>query len=148
MLVKIRCLQARRWHTLVFLCGSGGHAIPKFKFRKVICRSCNDDKGHIARVCKKRGVNTLTVEEELFEESWSCIRLSRIRTKCHVQRFITIRNCLSSFHLMLHLKALAGAILSYQIGGHFRPVAFASCTLTQAQRSYSQLEKASRPRYF
>lgn len=35
----------------------------------------------------------------------------------------------------------AGAVLSHQIDGQFRPVAFASCTLTQAQRNYSQLEK-------
>ena len=35
----------------------------------------------------------------------------------------------------------AGAVLSHQINGHFRPVAFASCTLTQAQQNYFQLEK-------
>ena len=35
----------------------------------------------------------------------------------------------------------AGAVLSHLIKGHFRPVAFASCTLTQAQQNYSQLEK-------
>ena len=35
----------------------------------------------------------------------------------------------------------AGAVLSHQIDGQFRPVAFASCTLTQAQQNYSQLEK-------
>ena len=32
-------------------------------------------------------------------------------------------HCLSSFYLMLHPMGLAGAVLSYQIGGHFRPVA-------------------------
>ena len=62
--------------------------------------------------------------------------------------FIRMRHCLSSFHLMLHLMTLTDAVLSYQMGGHFRPVAFASCTLTQAQRSYSQLGKASRPHCF
>ena len=35
----------------------------------------------------------------------------------------------------------AGAVLSHKIGGQFRPVAFASCTLTRAQQNYSQLEK-------
>lgn len=35
----------------------------------------------------------------------------------------------------------AGAVLSHQIDGQFRPVAFASCTLSQAQQNYSQLEK-------
>ena len=66
----------------------------------------------------------------------------------HRHWFIRMRHCLSSFHLMLHLMTLADAVLSYQMGGHFRPVAFASCTLTQAQRSYSQLGKASRPHCF
>ena len=32
----------------------------------------------------------------------------------------------------------AGAVLSHKIDGQFRPVAFASCTLTQAQQNYSQ----------
>ena len=45
VLVKIRCLQARRLHTLVFFCGSGGYARSKFKFRKAIFRSCNVGKG-------------------------------------------------------------------------------------------------------
>ena len=35
----------------------------------------------------------------------------------------------------------AGAVLSHQIVGQFRPVAFVSCTLSQAQRNYSQLDK-------
>ena len=35
----------------------------------------------------------------------------------------------------------AGAALSHQSDGQFRPVAFASCTLTPAQQNYSQLEK-------
>ena len=34
----------------------------------------------------------------------------------------------------------AGAVLSHKTDGQFRPVAFASCTLTQAQQNYSQLE--------
>ena len=32
-----------------FLCGRSGHVMPKFKFGKAICRSCNVRKGHIAR---------------------------------------------------------------------------------------------------
>ena len=35
----------------------------------------------------------------------------------------------------------AGAVLSHVINGKHQPTAFASCTLTEAQRNYSQLEK-------
>ena len=35
----------------------------------------------------------------------------------------------------------AGAVLSHVINGKHQPIAFASCTLTEAQRNYSQLEK-------
>ena len=35
----------------------------------------------------------------------------------------------------------AGAVLPHKIHGQFRPVAFASCTLTPAQQNYYQLEK-------
>ena len=42
---------------------------------------------------------------------------------------------------MPHHMVLVLHVLSHQINGHFRPVAFASCTLTQAQQNYSQLEK-------
>ena len=35
----------------------------------------------------------------------------------------------------------AGAVLSHKIDRQFRPVAFASCTLTPAQKNYYQLEK-------
>ena len=35
----------------------------------------------------------------------------------------------------------AGEVLSHKIDGQFRPVAFASCTLTPAQQNYYQLEK-------
>ena len=81
-LVKIRCLQARRWHTLVFFCGSGGHARPitNSNFEKVYFAAAMYVLLHIARVCEKRRVNTFTVEDsELLEESSSCIRLFRIR---------------------------------------------------------------------
>ena len=35
----------------------------------------------------------------------------------------------------------AGAVLSHKMNGQFRPVAFASCSLTAAQKNYSQIEK-------
>ena len=87
-LVKIRCLQARRWHTLVFFCGSGVHARPitNSHFEKLYFAAAMYVLPHIARVCEKRRVNTFTVEEELLEESSSCIRLSRIRMACPRQK--------------------------------------------------------------
>ena len=69
VLVKIRCLQARRWHTLVFCVEA---VVIHFAAAMYV-------RGHIARACEKRRVNTLTVEEDLLEESSSCIRLSRVR---------------------------------------------------------------------
>ena len=35
----------------------------------------------------------------------------------------------------------AGAVLSHKMNGQFRPVTFPSCTLTSAQKNYSQMEK-------
>ena len=35
----------------------------------------------------------------------------------------------------------AGAVLSHLIDGQFRPIAFASCSLTKTQKNYSQLDK-------
>ena len=35
----------------------------------------------------------------------------------------------------------AGAVLSPYIDNHYRPIAFASCTLTPAQKNYYQLDK-------
>ena len=35
----------------------------------------------------------------------------------------------------------AGAVLSHYINEQFRPIAFASCTLSEAQKNYSQLDK-------
>lgn len=35
----------------------------------------------------------------------------------------------------------AGAVLSHKMNGQFRPVAFASCTLTSSQKSYSQIKE-------
>ena len=55
-------------------------------FEKLYFAAAMYVRGHIARVCKKRRVNTLTVEEELLEESASCIRLSRIRMTCPKQK--------------------------------------------------------------
>ena len=47
-----------------FSCGKDDHARPRCKFRNAICRSCNA-RGHIARVCKKSGVNILSVGEDI-----------------------------------------------------------------------------------
>ena len=38
-------------------------------------------------------------------------------------------------------SSYGAVVLPHQIDGQFRPVAFASCTLTHAQQNYSQLEK-------
>ncbi len=35
----------------------------------------------------------------------------------------------------------AGAVLSHKIDGQYRPISFASCSLTDSQRNYSQIEK-------
>ena len=35
----------------------------------------------------------------------------------------------------------AGAVLSHKIDGEYRPISFASCSLTDSQRNYSQIEK-------
>lgn len=45
--------------------------------------------------------------------------------------------------LPLYLSSSYGAcaVLSHKMNGQFRPVAFASCTLTSAQKNYSQIEK-------
>ena len=45
----------------------------------------------------------------------------------------------SFFYMMPHLMELERSCL--KIDGQFRPVAFASCTLTPAQQNYYQLEK-------
>ena len=46
-----------------FSCGKADHVRSKCKFRNAICRSCNA-RGHIARVCKKSGVNILSAGED------------------------------------------------------------------------------------
>jgi len=49
-----------------------------------------------------------------------------------------------TLHLFLSCDASsygARVVLSHQIDGQFRPVAFASCTLIHAQQNYSPLEK-------
>ena len=45
------------------------------------------------------------------------------------------------FHLCDASSYGAGTVLSHKIDGQFRPVTFASCTLTPAQQNYHQLEK-------
>ena len=86
VLVKICCLQARRWHTLVFCVEAVTTQCLNSNFEKVYFAAATYVRGHIARVCKKRRVNTLTVEEELLEECSSCIRRSRIRMPCPRQK--------------------------------------------------------------
>ena len=53
-----------------FSCGNSDHVRCKCKFRNAVCRSCNL-RGHIARVCKKGGVNTMSFEEEFPQEQLS-----------------------------------------------------------------------------
>ena len=86
VLVKIRCLQARRWHTLVFCVEAAAMQGLNSNFEKVYFAAAMYVRGHNACVCKKRRMNTLTVEEELLEESSSCIRLYRIRMPCPRQK--------------------------------------------------------------
>lgn len=86
VLVKIRCLQTRRWHTLVFCVEAVATQGLNSNFEKLHFAAAMYVRGHVARVCEKRRVNTLTVEEELLEESSSCIRLSRIRMACPRQK--------------------------------------------------------------
>ena len=50
-----------------FLCGNSDHTRSKCRFKNAVCHNCNG-RGHIARVCKKSGVNAMSVEEEFPEE--------------------------------------------------------------------------------
>ena len=50
-----------------FSCGNSDHTRYKCRFRNAVCHSCNGS-GHIARICKKSGVNAMCVEEEFPEE--------------------------------------------------------------------------------
>ena len=87
VLVKIRCLQARRWHTLAFCVEAVATQGLNANFEKLYFAAATYVfRGHIARVCEKRRPNTLTVKEELLEESSSCIRLSKIRMPCPRQK--------------------------------------------------------------
>ena len=92
VLVKIRCLQARRSHTLVFCVEAVATQGLNSNFEKLYFAAATYVfRGHIARVCEKRRLNTLTVEEELLEESSSCIRLSRIRMSCLRQKSLFLK---------------------------------------------------------
>ena len=53
-----------------FSCGNSDHVRSKCKFRNAVCRNCNL-RGHIARVCKKGGVKTMSFEEECPQEQLS-----------------------------------------------------------------------------
>ena len=50
-----------------FSCGNSDHTRSKCRFRNAVCHNCTGS-GHIARVCKKSGVNAMCVEEEFPEE--------------------------------------------------------------------------------
>ena len=50
-----------------FSYGNSDHTRSKCRFRNAVCHNCNGS-GHIARVCKKSGVNAMCVEEEFPEE--------------------------------------------------------------------------------
>lgn len=50
-----------------FSCGNAGQVQSKCKFRNATCGNCNT-RGHIARACRKNGVNAVCVEEEVTEE--------------------------------------------------------------------------------
>ena len=50
-----------------YACGTAGHVRSKCKFRNATCRNCNT-RGHIARACRKNGVNAVCVEEEAAED--------------------------------------------------------------------------------
>ena len=50
-----------------FSCGNSDHTRSKCRFKNAVCHNCNG-RGHIARVCKKSGVNAMCVEEEFPEE--------------------------------------------------------------------------------
>ena len=87
VLVKIRCLQARRWHTLAFCVEAVATQGLNANFEKLYFAAATYVfRGHIARVCEKRRLNTLTVKEELLEESSSYIRLSKLRMPCPRQK--------------------------------------------------------------
>ena len=91
VLVKIRCLQARRWYTFFFCVEAVATQGLNSNFEKLHFAAAMYVRGHIALACEKRRVNTLTVEEQLLEESSSCIRLSRIRMACPRQKSLQER---------------------------------------------------------
>ena len=75
-------------------------------------------------------------------------------TKTEDNAFVAAKNLLLNSRTLVHYHETlplvlscdassygAGAVLSHVINGKHQPIAFASCTLTATQRSYSQLEK-------
>ena len=53
-----------------FSCGNTDPIRSKCQFRNAVCRNCNT-RGHIARACRKNGVNAVCVEDDLTEEPLS-----------------------------------------------------------------------------
>ena len=75
-------------------------------------------------------------------------------TKTEDNAFMAAKNLLLNSRTLVHYDETlplvlscdassygAGAVLSHVINGKHQPIAFASCTLTETQRNYSQLEK-------
>ena len=75
-------------------------------------------------------------------------------TKTEDNAFMAAKNLLLNSRTLVHYDETlplvlscdassygAGAVLSHIINGKHQPIAFASCTLTETQRNYSQLEK-------
>ena len=76
------------------------------------------------------------------------------RTKTEKQAFVNAKKLLLESQTLVHYddalplylscnasSYAAGAVLSHYIDNHYRPIAFACCTLTPAMKNYSQLDK-------
>ena len=75
-------------------------------------------------------------------------------TKTEEQAFVNAKKLLLESQTLVHyndalplylscdtLSYGAGTVMSHYIDNHYRPIACASCTLTPAQKNYSQLDK-------
>mgnify|MGYP002804382954 CR=1 FL=1 len=75
-------------------------------------------------------------------------------TKIEETAFMAAKNLLLNSRTLVHYDETlplflscdassygVGAVLSHVINGKHQPIAFASCTLTETQKNYSQLEK-------